>query len=135
MSDCSSQITWIESLMNEFSFDIKTIDLCCDNQGAMFLASNPAQEHRSKHIDICYHYIRECVDNKKIRLTYIPTNEQIADIMTKNLPYDKIVQFRDKMGIIFDDSKISLQYHNTVLKVWSTWLEEFQQSKADDHHE
>ncbi len=135
MSDCSQQIAWIESLMNEFSFDIKTIDLCCDNQGAMFLASNPAQEHRSKHIDIRYHYIRECVDENKVRLTYIPTNEQIADIMTKNLTYDKIVQFRDKMGIIFDDSKISLKFHNTILKVWSTWLQEFQQSKADDHHE
>ncbi len=109
MSDTTRQIVWIESLMFELQFPIKTIFLCCDNQGAMFLSSNPAQEHRSKHIDIRYHYIRECVENEKVKLTYVPTNEQIADIMTKNLPYPKFVQFRMKMGLILDDNPTSLE--------------------------
>ena len=57
LSDTTRQIVWIESLFKELNFDISNIALCGDNQGAIFLASNPAQEHRSKHIDICYHYI------------------------------------------------------------------------------
>ena len=73
--------------------------LCGDNQGAIFLASNPAQEHRSKHIDIRYHYIRECVEKKKVILHYVPTTEQIADIMTKCLSYDKFKKFRNQLGI------------------------------------
>src|SRR5258705_6915469 len=52
LSDTTRQIVWIESLFKELNFDIKEIALCGDNQGAIFLASNPAQEHRSKHIDI-----------------------------------------------------------------------------------
>jgi hypothetical protein len=52
LSDTTSQIVWIESLFKELNFDISNIALCGDNQGAIFLASNPAQEHRSKHIDI-----------------------------------------------------------------------------------
>ena len=57
LSDTTRQIVWIESLFKELNFDISNIALCGDNQGAIFLASNPAQEHRSKHIDIRYHYI------------------------------------------------------------------------------
>ena len=57
------------------------------------------QEHRSKHIDIRYHYIRECVEDKKVILHYVPTTEQIADIMTKCLSYDKFKKFRNQLGI------------------------------------
>jgi hypothetical protein len=57
LSDTTRQIVWIESLFKELNFDISNVALCGDNQGAIFLASNPAQEHRSKHIDIRYHYI------------------------------------------------------------------------------
>ena len=59
LSDTTRQIVWIESLFKELNFDISNIALCGDNQGAIFLASNPAQEHRSKHIDIRYHYCWE----------------------------------------------------------------------------
>ena len=76
----------------------------CDNQGAIFLASNPAQEVRSKHIDIRYHYICEQVENKRVRLFYVPTNEQIADLMSNNLPYDKLKFFRSALGIADNNS-------------------------------
>ena len=86
MSDTTRQISWIKSLLGEIHFSILKVLLYCDNQGAIFLATNPAQEQRSKHIGIRYHYIRECVEEgDKIDLFYIPTREQIADIFTKNL--------------------------------------------------
>ena len=44
-----------------------------------------------KHIDIKYHYIQECVQEKKVILHYVPTMEQIADIMTKCLSHDKLI--------------------------------------------
>ena len=53
----------------------------------MFLASNPAQEEYTKHIEILEHYICECVQKEKVKLFYIPTNEQRADIFTKNLTW------------------------------------------------
>ena len=81
------------------NFNISNIVLCGDNQGAIFLASNLAQEHRSKHIDIQYHYIRECVEEKKVILHYVLTMEQIADIMTKCLSYDKFKKFRNQLRI------------------------------------
>jgi hypothetical protein len=47
LSDTTRQIVWIESLFKELNFDISNVALCGDNQGAIFLASNPAQEHRN----------------------------------------------------------------------------------------
>jgi len=132
MSDASRQIVWIEGLMNELHFPIKTIYLCCDNQGAMFLASNPAQEHRSKHIDVNFHYIRECVENEKVKLTYVPTNDQVADIMTKNLPYQKFVVFRMKMGLILDDSQISLS--NQVSTTFAKYIKSKELEKSLGQH-
>ena len=100
LSDTSRQIIWIESLFQEIGMFLKNIQLGVDNQGAIFLASNPAQEHRSKHIDIHYHYVRGCIEEGKVELVYIPTNEQLADILTKNLSFDKFAQLRSKIGIV-----------------------------------
>ena len=99
MSDASRQIMWVQNLFLEIGFPQNGIDLLCDNQGAIFLASNPAQQHKSKHIDICYHYIRECIEQKQVRLYYVLTNSQIADLMTKNLNRDKIKFFLNELGI------------------------------------
>ena len=86
MSDTTQQISWIKLLLGEIHFSILKVPLYYDNKGVIFLATNPAQEQRSKHIGICYHYIHECVEEgDKIDLFYIPTGEQIADIFTKNL--------------------------------------------------
>ena len=85
-SDTTRQISWIKSLLGEIHFSILKVLLYCDNQGAIFLAINPAQKQYSKHIRICYHYICECMEEgDKIDLFYIPTGEQITDIFTKNL--------------------------------------------------
>ena len=96
----SHQITWIESLFKEIGFNISNFALCGDNQGAIFLAMNPVVESRSKHIDIKYHHIRECVIEKRVVLHYVPTVEQVADIMTKCLSYDKFKKFRNLLGIM-----------------------------------
>ena len=99
LSDTARQITWIESLFGEIGFKIFNFALCGDNQGAIFLALNPAVDGKSKHIDIKYHHIRECVLEKRIVLHFVPTTEQIADIMTKCLSYDKFKKFRNLLGI------------------------------------
>jgi transposase InsO family protein len=58
LADTSRQLVWIRSLFEEIGIILAPIPLCGDNQGSIFLASNPVQEKRIKHIDIRYHYIR-----------------------------------------------------------------------------
>ena len=57
LSDTGQQAVWITSLLCELGIDIKTVPICGDNQGSIFIGSNPVQECCSKHIDICYHYM------------------------------------------------------------------------------
>ncbi|XP_063939719.1 uncharacterized mitochondrial protein AtMg00810-like [Daucus carota subsp. sativus] len=70
-----------------------------DNKSAIALAKNPVFHDRSKHIDTRYHYIRECVEKKVVELTYIKTNDQIADIFTKPLKFEDFVRLRAWIGV------------------------------------
>ena len=72
----------------------------CDNTSAINLSKNPVQHSKAKHIPIKYHYLRELAANKKIRLEYIPTQEQVVDIFTKPLNRDVFEHLRKKLGVI-----------------------------------
>jgi hypothetical protein len=104
LADTSRQLVWIRSLFEEISIILAPIPLCSDNQGSIFLASNPVQEKRIKHIDICYHYIREVICAKKIELFFIEGSENPADLFTKNLGRIKFQKFRERLGLEFYSS-------------------------------
>jgi hypothetical protein len=104
LSDASRQLLWVHSLMNEIGIPITTIPLCGDNQGAIFIASNPITEKRTKHMDIRYHFIREVVDSGKVKLLFVSSEENPADMLTKNLTWDKFLRCRLRLGISFKDT-------------------------------
>ena len=101
MSDCSRQAVWIQSLLGELGYHIQTIPICGDNQGSIFIGSNPVQERRSKHIDIRYHYVWQLAEEKKIDLFWVEGSDNPADLFTKNLGIEKFVKFRSQLGLEF----------------------------------
>ena len=54
-----------------------------DNKGCVFLAMNMSTTNKSKHIDIKYHFIRQCIREKKMTVVWCETSQMIADILTK----------------------------------------------------
>jgi hypothetical protein len=64
---------------------VNTPMLHSDNQAALIISVNPVQYQRSKHIVIRYHFIRHAPQNDQVTVDYIPTDEQIADVLTKAL--------------------------------------------------
>ena len=70
-----------------------------DNQGAITIARNLIAHAKTKHIDICYHYIREAVHDGTINLQYCPTSEMIADLLTKPLSKGLFERLRLVMGM------------------------------------
>ena len=104
LSDTSRQLVWIRSLFTELGISLAPIPLCGDNQGSIFLASNPVQEKRIKHIDLRYHYIREVIRQKQIELLFIEGAENPADLFTKNLGRIKFLKFRERLGLEFYSS-------------------------------
>ena len=52
LSDCSCQVVWMHTLLGELGYNLKPIPICGDNQGSIFIPSNPIIEKHSKHINI-----------------------------------------------------------------------------------
>ena len=75
------------------------IPLKGDNQGSIALAHNPVFHSRTKHIDIQHHYIRDEVASQRIQLSYVPTEEMIADGLTKALTHVKFHRFVEQMNM------------------------------------
>ena len=77
----------------------KLVILYCDNTSAINISKNPVMHAKTKHIAIKYHYVRELVEDKQVKMEYIHTKEKIADIFTKPLPKDTYEYLRGKLGV------------------------------------
>ena len=56
-----------------------------DNQSAIFLSEGQGEHQRSKHVDIKYKYVQQNVQEKVVKLEYIRSQNNLADILTKAL--------------------------------------------------
>jgi ATP sulfurylase len=77
--------------------------ILCDNQSYIKMTENHVFHDRSKHIEIRYHYIRDMVQRGAIKIQYVSTDEQVADVLTKPLSRVKFEHFQDKIGIVRKD--------------------------------
>ena len=97
MCDCAQQILWIKSLFRKCHLTLNHFAMFSDNKGAIHLARNPVMEGRLKHIDIKYYFLHERVEDNSFVLDYMSTDQQLADIMTKNLTWQK---FQEKCSCL-----------------------------------
>ena len=79
---------------------MEPIEIGVDNKSAIALAKNLVYHDQSKHIDTRYHYIRECITKQDVKLKYVKSQDQIADIFTKPLKKEDFVRLRNTIGII-----------------------------------
>lgn len=88
MSTASQEILWLNTLLKEMFSHVnvkKHIKLFVDNQAALLISKNDVYHDRTKHIDIRYHHVRECIQNGIYEVEWVSTQEQLADIFTKGL--------------------------------------------------
>ncbi|KAH9075144.1 hypothetical protein Ae201684P_003829 [Aphanomyces euteiches] len=71
-----------------------------DNQPAIAVASNPVHHARTKHIDVRYHFIRERIQLGDVKLKYVSSKDNVADIFTKPLPHLEFQHLRDMLGVL-----------------------------------
>ena len=96
----TQEAVWLRRLLADLKVTTSGPTLLMeDNQGAIAISKNPTVHARTKHIDIRYHYVREAVQDGIIDLRYCPTDQMIADLMTKPLPRRLFENLRLAMGM------------------------------------
>ena len=76
------------------------VAIYCDNTSAINISKNLVMHSKTKHIAIKYHFLRELVQEKEVRLEYVNAKEQIVDILSKPFPKDAFLYLRGKLGVI-----------------------------------
>lgn len=94
------QGVWLRNLLTQIT-DMKKcpVVIYINNRSAIDLARNPVFHGRSKHIDVRYHFIRECVEKGDIVIKYVCTDDQRADVLTKAMSTAKFEKMRALLGI------------------------------------
>ncbi|XP_057867289.1 secreted RxLR effector protein 161 [Cryptomeria japonica] len=106
-SVASREAVWLRKLLaGLFGQPWDPTVIHCDNQSCIKMSINPVFHDRSKHVETHYHFIRDMVQRGAIQLKYVSTNEQVADILTKPLSKVKFVYFRDRLGIVENETPI-----------------------------
>ena len=67
------------------STEMTKVKLLVENQSAITLSKNPVHHNQTKHTDTRYQFVRECVEEKKLQIAFVRTEDQLADIFTKAL--------------------------------------------------
>ena len=85
---------WIVRVLKELGIPMsKPMKVYCGNKAAISIAHDPVLHDRTKYIEVDRHFIKEKIESGKICLSYIPTTQQIADILTKGLDTKKNSSF------------------------------------------
>ncbi|KAM2065116.1 hypothetical protein EV1_027912 [Malus domestica] len=103
-TSCVCHAIWLRNLLKELSTPQEgPTEIYVDNKSAIALAKNPVFHDRSKHIDIRYHYIRECIARKDVQVEYVKSQDQVADIFTKPLKQEDFIRLRNSIGVTRQD--------------------------------
>ena len=100
VSSATCQSLCISRLVKELmSVEENLVKILVDNKSALELTRNPVHHSRSKHIDTRHHFIRDCIEEGFIKLEYVRTEDQLADLFTKSLGRVKFYEFCAKIGV------------------------------------
>ena len=95
---CCTQLIWMKQMLEDYGISQGTMTIYCDNTSAIHISRNPVQHSRTKHIKIREHFIRDLVEEKIVSLSFVPTDQQLADIFTKPLDALRFENLRKSIG-------------------------------------
>jgi hypothetical protein len=110
-SDTVPQMIWTNYFLQSQGFIINQAILYQDNKSAMLMERNGklSSGKQTKHVNIRYFFIKDRISSGEIEIEYCPTDEMLADYLTKPLQGSKFILFRDMIlgitSIDFNDDE------------------------------
>ena len=98
-SETAKDSQWIAQFLKELRMEEKTPTMFTDNEAALKLTKTQTFHRRTRHIEHRFHYIRELVDQKAIRIAGIKGKNNPADPLTKLLPMSSIGRWKTEISI------------------------------------
>jgi hypothetical protein len=95
------QALWLARVLAEVQGSTSSTPLLrVDNKSTIALIKNPVLHGKSEHIEVKYHLVQKSVDNGRIKVEFIWSEEQLSDILTKPLSRVKFLELHIKIGLI-----------------------------------
>ncbi|XP_042965972.1 uncharacterized mitochondrial protein AtMg00810-like [Carya illinoinensis] len=116
IASSAAEVTWLQTVLRELAVPLSQAPtLWCDNLGATYLSANPVYHSKTKHMDIDYHFVRDKVAAHTLKVSFISSKDQIADILTKPLVADKFSHLRTSLKVVDTplDSRGRIKIHNS----------------------
>ena len=98
ITEAIKESIWLRALVGELHSCQGATIVHSDSQSAVHLTKDPMHHERTKHIDVCYHFVRDIVAQGEIIVHKISTEENPADMLTKTLPAAKFKKCLDIIG-------------------------------------
>ena len=99
LSAATQEAAWLQKLLTDLRMPSRPIVLMENNQGAIALTQNPVAHSKNKHIDIRFHFIREAPEKGMIQIKYSPSEDMLADLLTKPLPKITFTKLHQLFGL------------------------------------
>jgi hypothetical protein len=97
----AKEALWLRQIILQiFGISLDATTLFSDNQSAIALTKEHQYHARTKHIDVRFHFIRWIIEDGKLQLIYCPTEEMVADVLTKALVSTKVKHFACELGLV-----------------------------------
>ena len=99
MTYTTCELVWMKHLLEELGFaQSNPMNLFCDNQAAVHIASNPVFHERTKHIEVDYHFVRDKLLENVINTISVKSADQLTDLFTKALGGVRVRYICNKLG-------------------------------------
>lgn len=101
LSIAVTEVIWLRLLLADLGVKInEPVVIREDNQACIRVAEEDKPMKRLKHVDVRYHFVRDEIQKGVVRLVYVATDDQIADVMTKGLAKVQFVKLRELLGLL-----------------------------------
>ena len=105
VSSTAGELLWLQNLLHEMGVSVpETPVIYSDNLGATYLSANPVFHSRMKHLALAFHFVREQVQAGNLRVTHVPSGDQLADALTKPLTRTRLELLMSKIGLSHQSS-------------------------------